>query len=79
MATRQPARRSTEKPTNKPTTRKTAAKTLRPKAPAGMKEISPEAIRKRAYEIFRARGGRHGQDLDDWFQAEQELRGPRKR
>jgi hypothetical protein len=32
-----------------------------------------EAIAKRAYELFLARGGEDGHDLDDWLQAEQEL------
>jgi len=30
-------------------------------------------IRERAYELFVARGGQHGHDLDDWFAAEKEL------
>ena len=32
-----------------------------------------EEIAQRAYEIFVARGGEPGHDLDDWFQAESEL------
>jgi DUF2934 family protein len=32
-----------------------------------------EAIANRAYDLFLARGGEHGHDLDDWLQAEQEL------
>ena len=34
-----------------------------------------EQIRMRAYELFMARGGRHGNDLADWFMAERELTG----
>jgi hypothetical protein len=34
---------------------------------------SLEEIRQRAYEIHVERGGTHGQDLDDWLQAEREL------
>ncbi len=34
-----------------------------------------EQIAKRAYEIYRARGGTHGYDIEDWLQAERELRG----
>ena len=30
-------------------------------------------IRQRAQEIFMARGGRHGHEIDDWLQAEYEL------
>jgi hypothetical protein len=32
-----------------------------------------EQIRARAYEIYRARGGQPGHDMDDWLQAEYEL------
>jgi len=34
---------------------------------------TPEEIRRRAFEIHIKRGGIHGCDLDDWFQAEREL------
>ena len=33
-----------------------------------------EEIRRRAYEIYLERDGRSGNELDDWFQAEAELR-----
>ena len=33
-----------------------------------------EEIRQRAEEIFTARGGAPGRELDDWLQAEQELK-----
>ena len=36
---------------------------------------SMEQIRIRAYELFMARGGCHGNDLADWFMAERELAG----
>ena len=32
-----------------------------------------EQIQRRAYELFVARGGRHGGDLADWLTAEQQL------
>ncbi len=35
---------------------------------------SPEAIARRAYEIYQQRGGGHGRDLEDWLRAERELR-----
>jgi HSP20 family protein len=35
-----------------------------------------EAIAKRAYEFFEKRGGKHGNDLNDWFLAESELLKP---
>jgi len=34
---------------------------------------SPEQIRQRAKEIYLARGGAAGRELDDWLQAEREL------
>ena len=33
----------------------------------------PAAVEKRAYEIYRGRGGDHGADLDDWLEAERQL------
>jgi hypothetical protein len=38
-----------------------------------MVTIPTEEIAKRAYELFMARGGAHGSDLDDWLLAESEL------
>jgi DUF2934 family protein len=38
-----------------------------------MVRIPPEEIAERAYELFMARGGAHGQDVDDWLLAESEL------
>ena len=35
---------------------------------------TPEQIQKRAYEIFEARGGAPGHELEDWLQAERELK-----
>jgi hypothetical protein len=37
-----------------------------------------DAIAQRAYELYLARGGTHGADMDDWLQAERELRGERQ-
>jgi hypothetical protein len=33
-----------------------------------------DAIARRAYEIYEQRGGQHGADLDDWLEAERQLR-----
>jgi hypothetical protein len=38
---------------------------------------SREEVARRAYEIFRLRGGADGHDVEDWLAAERELRGPR--
>ena len=40
----------------------------------GLKSLpTADQIRFRAYEIFVARGGDHGDDWNDWFVAEREL------
>jgi hypothetical protein len=38
----------------------------------------PDAIARRAYELYVARGGSDGQDLDDWLQAEREINARRR-
>ncbi|MDB4983434.1 MAG: hypothetical protein JWM82_4186 [Myxococcales bacterium] len=35
---------------------------------------SYEAVAKRSYELFLARGGEAGHDVEDWLQAEADLR-----
>ncbi|MBI2487620.1 MAG: DUF2934 domain-containing protein [Deltaproteobacteria bacterium] len=37
-----------------------------------------ELIEKKAYEIYGKRGGEHGKDLDDWFEAEKMVKGKKK-
>jgi hypothetical protein len=34
----------------------------------------PHVIRERAYQLFEARGGEPGLELDDWLQAEREIK-----
>lgn len=48
-----------------------ASEQARIKLPPGP---SHEEVERRAYEIYVARGGIHGQDLEDWLQAERELK-----
>jgi HSP20 family molecular chaperone IbpA len=36
-------------------------------------EEALEAVRRRAYELFRKRGGEPGRELDDWLEAERDL------
>ena len=43
-------------------------------APARNTALTHEQIARRAYEIFLARGGQHGNAEQDWQQAERELR-----
>jgi len=57
-------------------TRKGKAAASRPQAP---RAPTPEEIAKRAHEIWLARGGGPGSDLEDWLQAERELRTERGR
>jgi len=40
-------------------------------------QIDREALRRRAYKLYEHRGGEHGHDWADWFQAERELRAQR--
>lgn len=37
--------------------------------------VSPERIAARAFELYIARGGEPGHELEDWFRAEAEVRG----
>jgi DUF2934 family protein len=41
---------------------------------AEAREPEPDAIARRAYEIYCERGCADGRDMDDWLQAENELR-----
>jgi hypothetical protein len=64
-------------PSPKRTTEKNPIARPRP-AVNGLQTIDPqpthEEIAARAYELFLARGRRHGHDREDWMQAERELR-----
>jgi hypothetical protein len=42
--------------------------------PPGAAQVSHEYVAVRAYHIFLARGATPGRELDDWLQAERELR-----
>lgn len=54
---------------------------LRSHVPEGSSknEPLPAEIRQRAFEIHIERGGIHGCDLEDWLQAERELRDKRNK
>jgi hypothetical protein len=43
----------------------------------GNEPVTVEAIAMRAYELYEARGGEDGHDVEDWQQAEAELTGGR--
>ena len=42
-------------------------------------ETGEEQIRRRAYELYEARGRGNGHDLDDWLEAEAEITGRAER
>ena len=44
--------------------------------PGGLAVVTEDDIARRAYALYLARGGGHGEDQADWLQAERELRGP---
>lgn len=50
------------------------ARRTRASRTAAAVEPTQEAIAQRAYEIYTRRGGTHGADLDDWLEAERQLR-----
>jgi len=58
---------TTSTPTSRPAPRETTPSRSAPVS-------THEQIAVRAYEIFVARGQQHGRDLEDWLQAESELR-----
>jgi hypothetical protein len=42
--------------------------------PRPASEMTSDEIARRAYEMYMSRGGAQGHDIDDWLQAERELR-----
>ena len=48
--------------------------TVTPKQAINKEIPLEERIRQRAHEIYLERGGQDGSELDDWLQAEQEIR-----
>ena len=37
-------------------------------------DATPDAIARRAYDIYLSRGAANGHDIDDWLEAERELK-----
>lgn len=56
------------------TKQRTRSSSKRTELPAEFDYPTREEIEQRAYEIYLARGVEHGHDLEDWVQAERELR-----
>ncbi len=46
------------------------------KSPEQQEAVVYDDIARRAYDLYLARRCEHGHDVDDWLQAERELRGP---
>jgi hypothetical protein len=78
----------TKSATTTPKPRKTAAKKKAADTPSNVteitvsreqmtvtREISRDEIARLAHQLWNNRGRQHGHDADDWFQAEQLLRG----
>ena len=54
---------------------RTAAASDRPRKPlAPQASVDAGDVARRAYDLYLARGREHGHDVDDWMQAERELR-----
>jgi hypothetical protein len=52
---------------------KQALKNQSTKVDSQFQQIIKEAIRRRAYDLYEARGREDGHDLDDWLHAEEEI------
>jgi hypothetical protein len=55
--------------------KKTIGKTVAPMVLVRGAGITTETIAAKAYELYLARDGEHGHDVEDWLAAETELRG----
>jgi hypothetical protein len=56
-----------------------ATGTAADRAPASsvlLATVTDSDVARRAYDLYLARGGEHGHDVDDWLQAERELQRP---
>ncbi len=53
------------------------AKPRRPPSSKKSNSVSDDAVAKRAYEIYKSRGGHHGADMNDWLEAEKQLKAER--
>ena len=47
-----------------------------PKSLSQPANVTHSDVARRAYDLYLARGCEHGHDVDDWTQAERELRAP---
>lgn len=68
------ARQNAQKSQPNPAPKAAPERTEDKKPVATASAPTQEQIARRAYEIFQARGGTHGNPEHDWHQAERELR-----
>jgi hypothetical protein len=73
-ALRAPVRRKTERKTTAAIAQSPDMNTSGPGLETAEHEPSREEIQRLAYDLYVRRGGQHGGDLDDWFEAERRLR-----
>ena len=65
----------------KPAHRKTRRAEAAPPAngatsgPSGSAQVTDADVARRAYDLYLARGGEPGHDVEDWLEAERDLRG----
>jgi hypothetical protein len=64
----------TNKPANATSDSPKAVRTSKNANGSGDTLNDADAVARRAYEIYQNRGGNHGADLDDWLEAERQLR-----
>ena len=57
------------------TRRKSPGATVSPEGASPSSRVFHQEIAARAYELYLARGGQHGDDWADWFRAEAEVVG----
>ena len=81
--TKRPRATFEEKPAARTTKKTSSTETLKESVrvtttPAGSPKISPDAIERRAHEIWLREGQPEGRHLEHWFRAEEELRKERQ-
>jgi hypothetical protein len=64
----------TTKPANGATGSPKAKKPAAAKSNGGANGVSDDSVARRAYEIYQNRGANDGADLDDWLEAERQLK-----
>jgi hypothetical protein len=71
---RRTTKKTTESPTAVASELAAAPKASAAAGTAGAFELSRDEVARRAYEIYCGRGRTNGSDIDDWLEAERQLR-----